>query len=144
MCSGIASGISEDTTIAAAMKTAAEAAVKAAKEALDIGSPSRVMRKEVGRWIPEGIAQGINKNTAPITSAMDGIASSLADTSLAGSLMSQERRLRSAYRNGYNDTPGGGFVQNLNVYSPEALSPSETARQTRIATQNLVLALRRV
>lgn len=35
------------------------------------------------------------------------------------------------------------FNQVNNIYSPKALSPSETARQTRIATQNMALKLRR-
>lgn len=38
---------------------------------------------------------------------------------------------------------GGGksFVQNVNITSPKALSPYETARQTRNATRNMVLQL---
>lgn len=35
-----------------------------------------------------------------------------------------------------------GFVQNLTVNSPEALTPSEVARQTRNATQSVLLAMR--
>lgn len=37
---------------------------------------------------------------------------------------------------------GGGFVQNLTVTSPEALSASEVARQTRNANQQLILAIK--
>lgn len=33
------------------------------RQALQINSPSKVMDKEVGRWIPEGVAQGISGNT---------------------------------------------------------------------------------
>lgn len=39
------------------------------KEALDINSPSRVMRDEVGKWIPAGIAEGIHGNMAVINKA---------------------------------------------------------------------------
>lgn len=35
------------------------------------------------------------------------------------------------------------FVQNNNIYSPKALSPSESARQVRIATKNLVLSIKK-
>ena len=41
------------------------------------------------------------------------------------------------------DSRGGDFIQNNNYYSPKALSPSEAARQTKNATQNLVLQLQR-
>ena len=36
----------------------------------------------------------------------------------------------------------GGFTQNVNIYSPRELSPSETARQTRNATRQMVLKLK--
>lgn len=39
---------------------------------------------------------------------------------------------------------GGGYTQNVYITSPEALDPSEVARQTRNATRNMVLALRGV
>lgn len=35
--------------------------LKGAKDALGIGSPSKVMAREVGRWIPPGIMQGADK-----------------------------------------------------------------------------------
>ena len=36
---------------------------------------------------------------------------------------------------------GGNFVQNINIESPEPLTPYEVARQTRNATRNMVLQL---
>lgn len=44
----------------ASAKAMAKAAYDAAKDELDINSPSRVFRK-MGRWVPEGFAQGINR-----------------------------------------------------------------------------------
>lgn len=35
--------------------------VDGVKDALDINSPSRVMKKEVGRWIPPGVGEGIEE-----------------------------------------------------------------------------------
>lgn len=56
---GFASGISDNAYKAAAKaKAMAEAAVKAAREALRINSPSKVF-KEIGSGIPEGFAIGI-------------------------------------------------------------------------------------
>lgn len=47
----------------------ANKAKNAIKSALGIHSPSRVMKNEVGKWIPAGIAVGMNKNVNWITSA---------------------------------------------------------------------------
>ena len=44
----------------ASAKAMAKAAYDAAKDELDINSPSKVFRK-MGRWVPEGFAQGINR-----------------------------------------------------------------------------------
>ena len=52
--------------------------------------------------------------------------------------------LTASARNTALETAEGGgksFVQNLNITSPKALSPYETARQTRNATRNMVLQL---
>ena len=58
---GFASGIKKNTFIAEAKaKAMAEAAYEAAKEALDINSPSKIFRK-LGFAIPEGLAMGIDK-----------------------------------------------------------------------------------
>ena len=58
---GFASGIKENTFIAEVAASAmAKAAYKAAKEALDIHSPSKIFRK-LGFAIPEGLAMGIDK-----------------------------------------------------------------------------------
>lgn len=80
---GIAKGI------AGAAGKLVDAAVKAAndalnwvKEKLGIGSPSKVFRDEVGRWIPAGMAIGIEKNTQPIGRA----AGVLADAAIAPAL----------------------------------------------------------
>lgn len=42
-----------------------------AKSVLKIGSPSKVFRDEVGRWIPEGIAVGIKADTDSALEALD-------------------------------------------------------------------------
>ena len=42
-----------------------------AKKVLKIGSPSKVFRDEVGRWIPEGIAVGIKADTDSALEALD-------------------------------------------------------------------------
>lgn len=59
--------------------------VDGAKAALGIASPSKVMRREVGRWIPAGIAEGIDdyaeEPVRSMDSVMRGIESSAVDYS---------------------------------------------------------------
>ena len=45
--------------------------VQGFKDTLDIGSPSRVFAKEIGQWIPAGIAVGIEDNTDVLNSSID-------------------------------------------------------------------------
>jgi phage-related protein len=44
------------------------------KKALGIHSPSRVMRDEVGKWIPIGLAEGISRNISTVVSATNRMA----------------------------------------------------------------------
>lgn len=69
---GVAEGISKGVkAIATAAKDAANRALNAAKSALGIHSPSKVFAKEVGQWIPAGMAKGITDNMGVVTSAMN-------------------------------------------------------------------------
>src|SRR5699024_3201088 len=47
------------------------------QSALKIKSPSRVMRDEVGRWIPEGIAMGIKGNVNAVNDAINWMSDKL-------------------------------------------------------------------
>ena len=61
LVSGFAAGITANSFRAAARAAAmANAAEKAARDALDINSPSKVFR-EIGKSVPEGFAMGIDK-----------------------------------------------------------------------------------
>lgn len=143
---GIADGIKAGvSTIVDAAKNAAKAALDAAKDFLGIASPSKVMKKEVGRWIPAGMAEGIVENTKPVTDAMKQLTKETAgtlQTDLAVGLSQGQRKLNQATEQG-QDTAAGGYNQTVNIYSPQELSLSEVARQTRNATKNMVLALRK-
>lgn len=52
------------------MKEIANSAWQTAKEALGIGSPSRVFAQQVGRWIPAGVAVGIDDNAEEVDAAV--------------------------------------------------------------------------
>ncbi len=77
---GIDRGIkSAANTIINSLKNLAREALNAAKKALGIGSPSKLFADEVGRWIPPGVALGVENNMGPLDRAMQG----MADGSLA-------------------------------------------------------------
>ena len=72
---GIISGIrNAGSMLWSALKDVASSALNAAKKFLHIGSPSKVFADEVGRWIPEGVAVGIEANTDSMTDAMKDMA----------------------------------------------------------------------
>lgn len=52
----------------------AKSAFDGIKSFFGIGSPSKLMRDEIGKWIPAGIAIGVEENMSPLTDAMEDIA----------------------------------------------------------------------
>ena len=139
---GIASGISNAVgVIVDAAKSAAKAAFNAAKEFLGIKSPSRLFRYGIGQYIPEGMALGIKDNVSMVSKAMNDLTKEATGTINADVSMgiSQSKYGNLAGAEGRN--ANSGFQQNVNIYSPKELSPSEVARQTRNATRNMVLSL---
>lgn len=135
---GVANGIKNNTSIVtSAARDAAKAAYDAAREELDINSPSRVFAEGVGRAIPEGIAKGINDYAYMAEGAVSTLAGDLLDdgalrasTLAKGDFSSMDR--------------SNGFNQNITVNAPTPLSPWEIARQTRNATRGMILAVRGV
>lgn len=113
-----------------AAKNVAKSALDSIKNFFGIASPSRLMRDEVGRFIPAGIAVGIEKNTQPLKKAMRDIseltASPLDKTITMG--------LRYSMPSGQPAAAGaGGYGPTTNFYqtihSHDALSPAELTRE---------------
>lgn len=72
MVAGIASGVSGSGGIlTGALAGVVSSAIAFAKSRLGIASPSKVFRDEVGRWIPAGVAEGIEDGAGEIQSAFD-------------------------------------------------------------------------
>ncbi|WP_228979723.1 hypothetical protein [Streptomyces sp. DH12] len=68
---GLVSGLaSQQKAIEKQMLAIAKSMQTAIKRALGIASPSRVMAREVGRWIPAGIAQGVESGRAEVDATM--------------------------------------------------------------------------
>ena len=76
--SGIISGITGAAgRLYSTMSSIASKALNAAKEKLGIHSPSRVFRDQVGKFIPSGIAVGIQANTDSAIDSVKKLANSL-------------------------------------------------------------------
>lgn len=118
----------------------ANSALDAIKNFFGIASPSRVMRDEVGKMLPAGMAIGVEEGMEDeeerIRNAMQKGVPTTFD-----SYMANVRGSRTAAAG--SEAAAGGFVQNLTINSPRELSPSETARQNKIATQQMILKLRK-
>lgn len=57
-----------------------------AKDFLGIGSPSKVFRDEIGKFIPEGMALGIEHNLSPVEKASRGMADAAMNSAAMGSM----------------------------------------------------------
>lgn len=113
-----AGGLIKDAALSAARK-----AFNAVKGFFGIASPSKLMANEVGKYIPAGIAMGIEKNTKPITDAMHDITDM---TEIAFGMNS------SAFGTGYNayaPAYAGAAGTTINVYGAEGQSTREIAYQ---------------
>lgn len=75
---GLANGIESGSSAALAMaQSVANAIAETMQAALDIHSPSRVMRDKVGRYIPQGVAEGIEQEANAPLKAIDSLSSML-------------------------------------------------------------------
>ena len=133
---GIASGMLSSDGIRAiedAAQTVAETALKKAKSALEIESPSKLMRDEVGKWIPAGIAEGITGNMDTVSDAMREVSTFA---------MLKDRLKLNAFKPGQLQaayaTSGASVTQNNTFYTHDSLSERELCQQT----ENLAARLR--
>lgn len=105
------------------------------KDFFGISSPSKVMAKAVGKWIPIGLAEGIEDNIKPVTDAM-GKLGKLTTGTLESQIRINPIGL-GAMNQGFNS--GNKITQNLTINSPIPLTPSETARQVKNASRQLAM-----
>ena len=78
---GIKNGImSAVSSVVDAAKNAASSIYNAVKDFFRIGSPSKLMRDDIGHWLPPGVAVGIEGNLSPVEKAMG----ELEDTVMTG------------------------------------------------------------
>lgn len=83
ICSGISRGMSNGWSwVTSKAKDLAEAAYDAARNKLDIHSPSKLFRDGIGKMIPEGLALGISQNEDLALNAMKRLTSSIGSTEM--------------------------------------------------------------
>lgn len=79
--SGMIEGIGKmGSALWTAAQNIAKAALDGIKKFFGIASPSKVMRDQVGKFIPSGLAIGIENNTKPVTDAMHELSVLTTDT----------------------------------------------------------------
>lgn len=119
---GIANGIKNGATaVANAAKEAARSALNSAKRLLGIASPSKVMRDEVGKWIPAGMAVGIEANTKPLRDAMNDL-SAITEAGINPASLTMQPMGAMAQSTTYGDTS-----VSISVYGTERQSAREIA-----------------
>ena len=127
---GIINGISKmGSALWNACTNIAKSAWKAVTDFFSIKSPSRKMMW-AGNMVGEGLRIGLEDSADSIAAEMNSIAKRI----------SSPIEANMNYR--YNAEPTAkGYQQTIVVNAPTELSPSEVARQTKIATRNMVLAM---
>ena len=121
---GIVSGLGGAVgALVDAVKAAAKKALDAAKSLLGIGSPSKVFRDQVGKWIPEGMALGIEGGTDTVKDAIGDVAVSAVTGLSAADIPAQSAAAPAVY---------GGSASGqttINVYQREGEDSEALARR---------------
>lgn len=120
-------------------KDLAKSALNAVKDFFGIASPSKVMRDQVGKMLPAGMAEGVEEGMDAEEKRIKAALARGVPTTIDGYIKSGGS---STGNEGAGTTGGGDFVQNLTINSPRELSPSETARLNRNAVKQIVLKLK--
>lgn len=129
---GIVAGVSlAGDYLYRSIKNLAKSALDAAKKALGINSPSRVFRDKIGRWIPEGIAVGIEASNSVNKAIRDITDEAVVTASVPLETMRSAAQFGSSAKvsNNTNSTNSSTTI-NQTINSARALSPAEIARET--------------
>lgn len=103
----------------------ASSALNAIKGFFGIASPSTVMRDEVGKFIPSGVAVGIEANTRPVTDAMHSL-SDLTTSSMQHDISAV--LTAGSVEPDYTSAVSSGVVITINVYGAQGQDVMSLAR----------------
>lgn len=167
LAAGLASGISRGaSSVISAAASIAKRAISAAKSALGISSPSRVMRDEVGVMISRGVAVGISDAESYVSDASENLADAVIDSfqpDVNVSASTARRRVSSemmdnvrymlladnnatgkdtsyAYTTNNGTSSGNGttcITYNQTITSPKAMTRREVRRETKNVVKEL-------
>ena len=139
--SGIVKGITKKTDSAVdAAKNVAKKTFTGVATFFGIKSPSKLMEKEIGRFIPQGIAVGITANTKSVTRAMDDISNMTLGS--AENMIGRSRISSDFGNDNLSTTNYGGF--NFNIYAKDNQSAKEIAEEVENMIMNKINAGRKV
>ena len=128
---GIASGVtSAAKLIKDAAMEAAKQAFQAVKDFFGIKSPSKLMRDEVGAYIPAGLAEGILDNEDMVTDAMDSLSAKATGT-ITANVSGTMGRYAAQTANGATGSP-----VTINVYQQEGEDGVALARRVADLVNN--------
>ena len=122
--------------------------VDGVKDTLGINSPSRVMKKEVGRWLPPGVGEGFEEAMPELYDQTDEEMAKLAEHMRAAVEVETGtitvRSKANAEHTAETEVPHGGdtyveekFEQN-NTYNVPVATPSEVSKTQREAARKLL------
>ena len=125
-----------------AAKNIAKTFLNSIKKKFGIASPSKVMRDQVGRWIPLGMAEGIQRTAGSVAAAMADL-TDVNEYSIGNSkaLLADEWgtrprrvvRLLTQSETASGPLPGGGSGNTTNLYQTihthDSLTPAEMTRE---------------
>ena len=131
------------------VKSLANSLFEAAKDALDINSPSKVFADEVGRWIPPGIGVGMEKSMPELEKQIDDEMRLLANRMQMAVAIETggitvrtrakaEHNADTEYPRGGGDTYVDQHIEQENNYHVPVATPSETSRAQREAARKLL------
>lgn len=122
--------------------------VDGVKDTLDINSPSKVFRKEVGRWIPPGVGLGIEDEMPDLYNQADEEMAALADHMQAAVAVETGtitvRSKTQGEHTAHTEAPANGdtyvdnHIEQSNTYNTPVATPSEVSKAQREAARNLL------
>jgi phage-related minor tail protein len=131
---GLIDGISSmASTLWEKVKSIADLIKNTISDALEINSPSRVMRDQIGKWIPLGLAEGIEQNINAVVSATNRMAQATIPSVNAGTFAGTAPTTINVPK-----TAGAKIEQHFHFHSTTP-TPSEIARRNLQASRQLAM-----
>lgn len=139
---GVVDGVkSAASSLFSAVKGVVKRALGAAEDEAEIGSPSRLFAREVGQWIPKGIAAGVLDNVDSVESAMQTMTrSSVNDVEAAMRRTSASAMTAPASMSGL-EARVDYLTSMLARYLPECAQPSVIDTDSLARTMNRKLGV---